>query len=483
MDFSECKRSEDYLDDQHLSRLKNYQYRSVDHSPTTKYILRHCTSKRWNTLSPKDRVGVCSRMDASMVGVSDKNKTPNTITLIGLMFIVVNVMTVVIYVPDLKTDAPSWIYFSFDISAFHMSLIYDSFLCADSRSAYFSIKLWIVNVDGKQARKTGTSSPLGELFDHGIDSLNCVLGGLVQCAAVGSGHSLYAVFILLVACWPMYLSTWEEYHTVSDTTSFGVLYLGFINGYAEIKGLPSPWPTEGLLIAMAVLVSTGFEGVQLWSKPVENYISLPEPILNYFDRAGHELKLLDLFVSFVMLALVFGHAPSCFYNTYMAIRDNKSQPRSKQDSRISSFPQALLRLSPLFIFTFCSASWLASPHSHLLKNEKIIEFGLMLCFIFGRIATRIILSHLTKSHFPFWSGMLTPLIGGSLAVNLPVIGLSVIISFQMPTLLSPWGELVYLRLMFFFCFVGYVGSSLRTINRFCEVLRINCLTIRSRSSA
>lgn len=69
-------------------------------------------------------------------------------------------------------------------------------------------------------------------------------------------------------------------------------------------------PTEGLLIAMAVLVSTRFEGVQLWSKPVENYISLPEPILNYFDRAGHELKLLDLFVSFVMLALVFGHAPS-----------------------------------------------------------------------------------------------------------------------------------------------------------------------------
>lgn len=417
MDFSECKRSEDYLDDQHLSRLKNYQYRSVDHSPTTKYILRHW----WEYVA----------------GWMPPWLAPNTITLIGLMFIVVNVMTVVIYVPDLKTDAPSWIYFSFAFGLFFYQTM--------------------DNIDGKQARKTGTSSPLGELFDHGIDSLNCVLGGLVQCAAVGSGHSLYAVFILLVACWPMYLSTWEEYHT-------GVLYLGFING-----------PTEGLLIAMAVLVSTGFEGVQLWSKPVENYISLPEPILNYFDRAGHELKLLDLFVSFVMLALVFGHAPSCFYNAYMAIRDNKSQPRSKQDSRISSFPQALLRLSPLFIFTFCSASWLASPHSHLLKNEKIIEFGLMLCFIFGRIATRIILSHLTKSHFPFWSGMLTPLIGGSLAVNLPVIGL--------PTLLSPWGELVYLRLMFFFCFVGYVGSSLRTINRFCEVLRINCLTIRSRSSA
>jgi len=362
---------------------------------------------------------------------------PNAITLIGLMFIVVNVMTVIIYIPDLKTDAPSWIYFSFAFGLFFYQTM--------------------DNVDGKQARKTGTSSPLGELFDHGIDSLNCVLGGLVQCAAVGSGNSLYTVFILLVPCWPMYLSTWEEYHT-------GVLYLGFLNG-----------PTEGLLIAMAVLASTGFGGVQLWSKPVENFISLPEPILTYFHEAGHELKLMDLFVLFVMLALVVGHAPSCFYNTYMAIRDNKSQPRSKQDSRILSFPQALLRLSPLFIFTFCSVSWLASPQSHILKNEKMIEFGLMLSFIFGRIATRIILSHLTKSYFPFWSAMLIPLIGGSIAVNLPVIGL--------PALLSPWGELVYLRLMFFFCFVGYVGSSLRTITRFCEVLRINCLTIKSKSSA
>ncbi|OAV90235.1 hypothetical protein PTTG_00724 [Puccinia triticina 1-1 BBBD Race 1] len=417
MDYTECTRSEDYLNDQHLSRLKNYQYRSVDHSPTTRYILRHW----WEYVA----------------GWMPPWLAPNTITLIGLMFIVLNVMTVIIYIPDLKTDAPSWVYFSFALGLF----IYQT----------------MDNVDGKQARKTGTSSPLGELFDHGIDSLNCVLGGLVQCAAVGTGHSLYAVFILIVACWPMYLSTWEEYHT-------GILYLGFVNG-----------PTEGLLIAMAVLLSTGFGGVQMWSKPAEDLVYLPRLILTYCDKFGHQLKLLDLFVSFVLFALVFGHAPSCFYNTYVAIRNNQSQPRSKQDSRISSFSQALLRLFPLLIFTFCSASWLASSNSHILKSEKIIEFGLMLCLIFGRIATRIILSHLTKSTFPFWSGMLIPIIGGSIAINLPMIGL--------PAFLSPWGELVYLRLMFFFTIVGYFGSSLRTIDRFCQVLRINCLTIRSKSAA
>lgn len=32
-------------------------------------------------------------------------------------------------------------------------------------------------IDGKQARRTGTSTPLGELFDHGCDSIstgNCL---------------------------------------------------------------------------------------------------------------------------------------------------------------------------------------------------------------------------------------------------------------------------------------------------------------------
>jgi len=40
-----------------------------------------------------------------------------------------------------------------------------------------ALAMWIYstcdNVDGKQARRTGSSSPLGELFDHGCDALDC----------------------------------------------------------------------------------------------------------------------------------------------------------------------------------------------------------------------------------------------------------------------------------------------------------------------
>src|ERR1700710_30375 len=79
------------------------------------------------------------------------------------------------------------------------------------------------NIDGKQARRTGTSSGLGELFDHGIDSLNCTLGSLLETAAMGLGPTKIGAFTALVPCLPMFFSTWETYHTHT-------LYLGYFNG-------------------------------------------------------------------------------------------------------------------------------------------------------------------------------------------------------------------------------------------------------------
>ncbi|CAH7670949.1 CDP-alcohol phosphatidyltransferase-domain-containing protein [Phakopsora pachyrhizi] len=406
-----------YLDDNHLSKLKDYKYRSIDLSFITKYILKHW----WEF--------VTSQMPIWLA--------PNLITLIGLLFIIVNLITVIIYDSDLKTDLNGWIYFSFALGLF----------------AYQTLD----NVDGKQARRTGTSSPLGELFDHGIDSLNCVLGGLIQCSAIGTGHTFYAVFIIVVACWPMYLSTWEEYHT-------GVLFLGYING-----------PTEGILIAIAILLNSSFNGIKLWHLPVEDFINVPGPILNLFKSYGHQLLFIDLFVLFVLWALFVGHAPACLYNTFRAIKVNRALSQSERDPRLCLISQAIFRLLPLIVFTTCSVFWILSPYSILLERSKTIEFGLMLCAIFGRISTRTILSHLTKSSFPFWSNTMIPLIGGFVLINLPVLGL--------PRLITPFGELILLRLSVFFSLVGYLISSYETVDRFCKVLNINCLTIKKRESS
>lgn len=48
-------------------------------------------------------------------------------------------------------------------------------LCAVGLFIYQSLDA----IDGKQARRTNSSSPLGELFDHGCDSLST--GQLVFC--------------------------------------------------------------------------------------------------------------------------------------------------------------------------------------------------------------------------------------------------------------------------------------------------------------
>jgi phosphatidylglycerophosphate synthase len=53
---------------------------------------------------------------------------------------------------------------------------------------------WLDCLDGKQARRTGTSSPLGQLFDHGCDALSVnLLLAMVGCSlGVGCGwaHAL-----------------------------------------------------------------------------------------------------------------------------------------------------------------------------------------------------------------------------------------------------------------------------------------------------
>jgi ethanolaminephosphotransferase len=71
---------------------------------------------------------------------------PNLITLLGFVFVLCNFIIALIYQPDFETPGPSWIYFSFAIAIW----LYSTF----------------DNVDGKQARRTNSSSPLGELFDQ-----------------------------------------------------------------------------------------------------------------------------------------------------------------------------------------------------------------------------------------------------------------------------------------------------------------------------
>ena len=67
------------------------------------------------------------------------------------------------------------------------------------------------NCDGKQARRTGTSSPLGEFFDHGVDALIITMGPAALITALNLGYT-WILIALATSGWGLfYLGTWVSY--------------------------------------------------------------------------------------------------------------------------------------------------------------------------------------------------------------------------------------------------------------------------------
>ncbi|KAM0485164.1 hypothetical protein ACHAPX_001145 [Trichoderma viride] len=384
------------ISDDALIHLKSYKYSSVDKSPVSKYIL----GPWWN----------------AFVEVLPLWIAPNMVTLLGFFFILFNVALVVIYMPDLVGPGPSWLYFSFAFGLF----MYQT----------------MDNVDGKQARRTGTSSGLGELFDHGIDSLNCTLASLLETAAMGLGASPSGVFTALIPCLPMFFSTWETYHTHT-------LYLGVING-----------PTEGLLIACGIMIISGIYGPEVFTKPLAHIWG------DHLEGVAHligDVSFRDIWVGMIIFLLLTTHIPFCVLNV----------ARARQAKNLPVLP-VFLEWIPMAVFTVCTGAWVFSPYSSLMKDNHLVLFCCTMSLVFGRLTTKIILAHLTRQPFPYWTVMLTPLVGGAVLGNLPRIGFPQI---------TPQLELFYMWGYFFFAVVVYFRWAYLVITSICDFLGINALTI------
>jgi ethanolaminephosphotransferase len=134
---------------------------------------------------------------------------PNTITVSALMLVIVCHILMMIYSPTMDSDMPAWLY-TMTAICLHVYQILDV-------------------LDGKQARKTGNSSPMGLMFDHGCDAFNTVINVFSVCAAFKIGPSLLFLKYASVGFVMFYMATWEEYFT-------GTFALPVFNG-----------PNEGLI--------------------------------------------------------------------------------------------------------------------------------------------------------------------------------------------------------------------------------------------
>lgn len=336
---------------------------------------------------------------------------PNMVTLLGFFFIIGNVGLLELTDPDLTGPKDQWVYYSYAFGVW----------------AYSTMD----NIDGKQARRTGTSSGLGELFDHGIDSLNCTLASLLEVSAVGLGPTKVGAFTALIPTLPMFFSTWETYHTHT-------LYLGYFNG-----------PTEGLILASTIMILSGVYGTGFWRTPVTRLVG--------FEDVLGEITMMDIWIPVLIGSFFVAHLPSCVYNVIEA-------RRAKKLSVLTPF----LEWTPMVIFVGSLFAWLGSPYSHLLADNHLALLCVTLAFVFGRMTTKIILAHLTRQPFPYWTGLLLPLIGGAALANLPYLGYKPV---------SAELEHYYLWAYFVIAVVVYFRWAYLVITAICDYLGIRCLTI------
>uniref|UniRef100_UPI00358F1D6D cholinephosphotransferase 1 n=1 Tax=Myxine glutinosa TaxID=7769 RepID=UPI00358F1D6D len=120
----------------------------------------------------------------------------NSITLAGLMCNVLSTLCLLIHCPGATEKAPSWVHA----------------LCAFSVFMYQSLDA----VDGLQARRTGSNSPLGEFFDHGCDSISTVLVSVSVSISLRLGTDPSLLFFLCFAAMFMFYSIhWQTYVTGS----------------------------------------------------------------------------------------------------------------------------------------------------------------------------------------------------------------------------------------------------------------------------
>jgi ethanolaminephosphotransferase len=66
------------------------------------------------------------------------------------------------------------------------------------------------NSDGKQARKIGASSPLGLMFDHGLDMINCFMATSTLLRLVQIGNNWMFMITLMFTMAQFYYATLEE---------------------------------------------------------------------------------------------------------------------------------------------------------------------------------------------------------------------------------------------------------------------------------
>jgi ethanolaminephosphotransferase len=201
-----------------------------------------------------------------------------------------------------------------------------------------------------------------------------------------------------------------------------------------------------------MMIISGWFGPAIWTTPFVQAIPALSSILS------PTVNLTDIWVPFVFGTFLVGHLPPCVKHVYEA--------RKEKDLPLAPL---FLEWTPIIVFSIACSAWLLSPHSWLLKDNHLTLFCITMSLVFGRMTTKIILAHLTRQPFPYWTVLLTPLVAGAVLSHLPTVGLKPVFDQKI--------ELYFLWVYCAFAFVVYSHWAHLVITSICDFLGINCLTI------
>eukprot|EP00743_Colponemidia_sp_Colp-15_P001389 GILK01001524.1.p1 GENE.GILK01001524.1~~GILK01001524.1.p1 ORF type:complete len:377 (-),score=56.07 GILK01001524.1:172-1302(-) len=372
-----------YISAQGIENLKKYTYKGGDLSLIYKHIL--------------------SPLNDYLVEYFPRWLAPNTITLAGLACVITSHIVMAYYAPDLQGVAPSWVYY----------------MCAVCLISYQTLD----NLDGKQARRTGTSSPLGLLFDHGCDAVNCTISSMTMMSTLQVGPNYLAVIMWAIATVPFFFATWEEYFT-------GGLYLPIVNG-----------PTEGLFAVAFLYVFTGWKGAAYWAE------------LNDFGFPNSY---------YVFVPFAISSAFTTFYNIVNVYNSCKEQKVSMVSAMKLSVP--LLGLITVLVL------WVATSPVDVIAHYPRLTLWLV-GLLFSKLVTHLMIAHVSHSPYQPFRKTLLPLF---------VVGANSAYAFLFKTK-APIDELYLLIGFVVLSILTYLHLIVSVVGQMTEALNINCFTIKKKN--
>uniref|UniRef100_A0A0B7B1W3 Selenoprotein I n=1 Tax=Arion vulgaris TaxID=1028688 RepID=A0A0B7B1W3_9EUPU len=339
-----------YLSKEILSGFDNYKYSAIDTSPVSKYVCHPF----WN----------------KCVTLVPLWMAPNFLTLSGFLLLLVNFAVMTYYDPHFYAASrdhpeyppiPNWVWLMAAINNF--------------------LSHTLDGIDGKQARRTKSSSPLGELFDHGLDSWATLFLPVAIFCIFGRGElgvDVFRVFLCVVGIMLVFvLSHWEKYNT-------GVLFL--------------PWGYDiGQILMTVVYLITFYGGHDIWKFQL--------PIVNWSAAETFEISL---YVGFVSLTF-----PFTFYNIYKSYRD--------RSGKMHSFREAMRPLASTFVLFSLMIYWAWSSSSDIIELQPRL-FYWTAGTAFSHIACHLIIAQMSGTRCELINPALLPLITIVTIVNIFHLG-------------------------------------------------------------